>query len=134
MKSFLKIRYPARIPAKAPVLLRVMFERPRSSLVEQTGALKRALRKYPARVYYYGPLLKNQVKGVIDMFRQMRTAQSLAFAYQVIPIAPELPYGTGRRWPFHNFQIWEAYETAPAPTYELSRLALDRYDWRLARR
>lgn len=126
MKTFLRTRYPrGRIPSNAPVLMRMMFYQPADSTYLPT--LKRKLRSYPASVYYYGPLTKAQVPYMRRQFKQMTRGQWMVFAYQVIPIAPEV---AGNRWPHRNFQRWHAYEYRKPHYYKLARLSPTHYYWR----
>lgn len=124
MKTFKRIRYPGRTPSNAPVLMRMMFKQPAS--LNDIPALKRTLTRYPAQVWYYGPLTKAQVPYMRRQFKKMTRGQWMVFAYQVIPIAPEV---AGNRWPHRNFQRWSAYETRKPYYYRLARVAANRYKW-----
>jgi hypothetical protein len=126
MKTFKRIRYyPNRVPKNAPVLMRMMFKQPAS--IDEMPALKRALVRYPAQVYYYGPLTKDQVPYIRQQFKQMLHGQWMIFAYQVIPIAPEV---AGNRWPHHDFRRWSAYETRKPYYYKLAQYRPDHYYWK----
>lgn len=153
MRTFLKTRYRGRIPANAPVLLRVAFVAyspqqwtdeavqyfkqhgtlpPTGGANTKEGATaqaKRNLRRYPANVTYYGPLAQSQVPGLLYWLREERAKRFLAFAFQIVPIAPQT---AGHHWPHTNLQVWTAYEGQRVPTYKLSRLSPTVYQWRRA--
>jgi len=124
--GFLATTWKGKIPKQAGILIRFV-EKFRETPFDKFD-LQKALGSYPAAVNYGGPSTYGEVENIKTAFDRWAATYWKAYAFEVVPIAAEL---AGHTWPHHDWRWWTATERSPRKRYQLQRLDLTTWGWKV---